>query len=251
MKKRLTRKEYCKILDEANAVKLYTEDGWTQTKIAETFNVPHSSVSIYFQLREIDTKEIRKRNVRKTYSKGTKFGLWTIISDEVRVDNKRQLMQLCQCCCGNQQWIPLSKLRRGSTTRCLSCARKKFITEEGTIDIKSIMETLHSRIILGLKDRKKLQAMEFNITPEYLVELYEKQNRKCAVSGQSIDIDISKPIMQQKLSLDRIDSSKGYIKGNVQWVIKDLNMMKQAYSNEHFKEMCCEVAEQNGYSKCQ
>lgn len=29
-KKRMTREEYCKILDEVNAVKLYVEDGWNQ-----------------------------------------------------------------------------------------------------------------------------------------------------------------------------------------------------------------------------
>ena len=29
-KKRMSREEYCKILDEANAVKLYLEDRWSQ-----------------------------------------------------------------------------------------------------------------------------------------------------------------------------------------------------------------------------
>jgi archaellum component FlaC len=39
-------------------------------------------------------------------------------------------------------------------------------------------------------------------------------------------------------SLDRVDSAKGYIKGNVQWVHKDINMMKQQYSQEYFIQMC-------------
>lgn len=44
------------------------------------------------------------------------------------------------------------------------------------------------------------------------------------------------------LSLDRIDSNKGYVEGNVQWVHKDVNMMKQSYSNERFIGICCMIA---------
>lgn len=47
------------------------------------------------------------------------------------------------------------------------------------------------------------------------------------------------------LHLDRIDSSKGYIEGNVQWVHKDVNMMKQNYSQKYFIEMCKKIYETN------
>ena len=43
-------------------------------------------------------------------------------------------------------------------------------------------------------------------------------------------------------SLDRIDSSKGYVEGNVQWVHKMINMSKQQYSQEEFIDMCKAVA---------
>ena len=46
-------------------------------------------------------------------------------------------------------------------------------------------------------------------------------------------------------SLDRIDSKKGYIKGNLQWVHKDLNIMKNSYPNQYFIEMCKKVANAN------
>lgn len=39
-------------------------------------------------------------------------------------------------------------------------------------------------------------------------------------------------------SLDRIDSSKGYLENNVQWVHKDINWMKQDYSHEEFLQYC-------------
>ena len=38
------------------------------------------------------------------------------------------------------------------------------------------------------------------------------------------------------ISLDRIDSSKGYEENNVQWVHKDINLMKNKYDNKYFIE---------------
>lgn len=43
---------------------------------------------------------------------------------------------------------------------------------------------------------------------------------------------------EQTASLDRIDSSKGYIPGNVQWVHKDVNKMKLALSEKRLLELC-------------
>ena len=39
-------------------------------------------------------------------------------------------------------------------------------------------------------------------------------------------------------SLDRIDSSKGYIKGNVQWVHKEFNKMKLDLLDKEFIDIC-------------
>jgi len=39
-------------------------------------------------------------------------------------------------------------------------------------------------------------------------------------------------------SLDRIDNNKGYIKGNVQWVLKDINKMKNIHTQDYFIELC-------------
>lgn len=251
-KKRMTREEYCKILDEANAVKLYTEDGWNQEQISKEFGVSKGSVSTYLRtIKGIQVREAKRRpELRETYPIGTKFGLWTIISDEVKVGSNRSLHQLCQCACGNVQWKALSALRSGSTTRCKRCGNKTYITEDGQISINGLITSFFNHIKSGLQKRKKVSQLEFNITPKYLEELYEKQNHKCAISGLSLELDITKTAIQQNWSLDRIDSNIGYVEGNVQWVHKDINMMKQSYSNEYFKEMCCKVAEQNGYSRC-
>lgn len=251
-KKRMTREEYCKILDEANAVKLYIEDGWNQEQISKEFGVSKGAVSTYLKtIKGIQTRAAKRRpELRETYPIGTKFGLWTIISDEVKVGNNRALHQLCQCCCGNVQWKSLSALRAGTTTRCKKCGNKTFITKDGEVSINGMILSFYKHIVDGVKRRKKVSELEFTITPEYLERLYEEQHHKCAITGLSLELDITKKAIDQNWSLDRIDSNVGYIEGNVQWVHKDINMMKQSYSLDYFKEMCYKVAEQNGYSKC-
>jgi len=44
-------------------------------------------------------------------------------------------------------------------------------------------------------------------------------------------------------SFDRIDSSTGYEKGNIQWVHVMVNMCKNKYSQDRFVEMCKAVAD--------
>ena len=75
--------------------------------------------------------------------------------------------------------------------------------------------------------------MEFNITIEYVADLYKKQEGRCAISGMDIDIQ-GTPWKGQTGSLDRIDSSKGYVEGNVQWVHKIVNEMKWDLEEEEF-----------------
>lgn len=66
---------------------------------------------------------------------------------------------------------------------------------------------------------------------------------RCAISGLDIYLPKSKkdPV-SQTASLDRIDSKKPYIEGNVQWVHKIINVMKQSLSDEEFIQYCRTVA---------
>lgn len=47
--------------------------------------------------------------------------------------------------------------------------------------------------------------------------------------------------MKTDASLDRIDSTKGYIEGNVRWVNKDYNMLKCDLTDDQLLEMCTTI----------
>ena len=66
------------------------------------------------------------------------------------------------------------------------------------------------------KSRSKKKNLEFNITLEYLESIYPDDSL-CPLLN--IPLDWNAPSKHPSTpSIDRIDSSKGYIKGNVQWV---------------------------------
>ena len=90
------------------------------------------------------------------------------------------------------------------------------------------------------RQRSKNCNDEFNITVDYVRELYTKQQGICALSGEQMQITGDR-YLSNMMSLDRIDSSKGYIIGNVQWVGIRYNLMKSKQTQQDFLTMCTNV----------
>jgi hypothetical protein len=87
---------------------------------------------------------------------------------------------------------------------------------------------------------------ECTITLNDLQEQWERQNGICPYSGISLVIPIyernhNNPIYSA--SVDRIDSSKGYIPGNIQFVSTCINYMKNMMSDKDTKYVCKCIAE--------
>lgn len=89
--------------------------------------------------------------------------------------------------------------------------------------------------------RAKNRSFEVNL--EYLSELLRAQDFRCAISGLPLPPRIGRE--KGGASLDRIDSSKDYIKGNVQWVLTDVNKMKTDLPQDRFIEICRAIARHN------
>ena len=81
----------------------------------------------------------------------------------------------------------------------------------------------------------------WDLTPQDVVSMWKQQEGVCALSG--LPIGWPEKGLTATVSIDRIDSSEGYIKENVQLLHKDVNMMKQAFSQEHFIALCQSVAD--------
>ena len=86
----------------------------------------------------------------------------------------------------------------------------------------------------------------FKVTKEYLWRLFEKQSKRCALSGIELVFGRKSRSNETTASLDRIDSTKGYIKGNVQWVHKDVNRIKWQFDQDYFLSLCTRIAQHHG-----
>ena len=138
-----------------------------------------------------------------------------------------------RCSCGVEKVVLGTHMLQGNTTHC-GCSKRKPRNWKGT---GTVSATYFSSIKRGAEGGKGRKPIVFNITIEYVADLLDnKQQGRCALTG----LDIS--IKDKTASLDRVDSSKGYEKGNLQWLHKDVNMMKRHYSQDYFKYLCCLVS---------
>ena len=154
----------------------------------------------------------------------------------------KNILWKCKChACGKIVVVLAPTLRN---TR-KSCGCKRGLKGKDSPLFKGTGE-----ISMGFYKRIKRNAnrrdIKFNVTIQELWKLFLKQNKKCALTGKILTMPgdpktISKDAWTA--SLDRIDSSKGYIKGNVQWVHKHVNLMKQWFDEKYFIKLCENVIE--------
>lgn len=163
---------------------------------------------------------------------GQKINNWTFIKF-LKLSNKKNAKWLCKCDCGNEVVVLAYNIVSEQSKRCLKCM--------AIAHIKSYEGNIPTPVWKTILTNAKRRNHKVNITRDYAYSLFLKQNKKCAISGLDIKFaennqDYNK--RNQTASLDRIDSSKGYIKENIQWVHKDINIMKNEYSMDKLLNYC-------------
>jgi hypothetical protein len=74
----------------------------------------------------------------------------------------------------------------------------------------------------------------------YLKELWEVQKGICALTGLEMTLERGITPTRQA-SLDRIDSNKGYTKGNVQYVVMPINLAKNQMTDDAIKKWIADI----------
>jgi len=161
------------------------------------------------------------------------------------------------------------KIRKTDYKRERECRRCRFVNQNRASFGKHRGVGDLTRSFYGyFRNNARRKKVEFTVSIEYLWELAVKQEMKCALSGLEIEFPVTTDLngmpmyslkegdseyvrskvtygmgLTAAASLDRIDSSKGYIEGNVQWTNKYINVMKNGFSQEEFIYYCHRVAE--------
>ena len=166
---------------------------------------------------------------------GHKFGNLTVERPTSERKNKNVVWK-CLCNCGKITYVISSNLNRGNTRSC-GCLRK---ARKGPLNpMWTGRGDLSGNRFYNFERSAKERNLVFEVTIDFLWELFLKQERKCALTG---DFLVLEKHAENLGSLDRIDSSKGYTKDNVQWVRCDINYLKQNIKDDHFILLCKKVA---------
>lgn len=171
---------------------------------------------------------------------GKKYGQWEVISTEIKSgslvkgSSDRTSYWKVICKCGRETWRSSNALVYNKTNSCKSCC--KTINEQNTYILSYLRK---------VKNRAETSKFEFNIDANYIEQLYINQNKKCVLSGLDIIFRPNYMVSEQTASLDRIDNTKGYIQGNVQWLHKDVNNMKHTFTQKYFIQLCKSIAVNN------
>lgn len=166
----------------------------------------------------------------------------------------RKLITIKCDCCGKEFEKPVSEYNRnlklGRANYCSrSCAGKmsnknsKNVGNPSTL-IPNNRRDQYTPFRYYLRNAKK-RFKEFDLNLEYLKQLWEKQKGVCPYTGIKLKLAEYKANHNDPIytaSLDRIDSNKGYIKGNVQFISTAINYMKNNMSNEDTIKLCKIIA---------
>jgi len=205
----------------------------------------YSSTAYYrvkYQINQLnlDISHFKRQNIKQKpivskYYKyiGQKISVWNIKDiNSIIYKTGRQLKFHCICDNGHIQDISCKKLFDKNIPICKQCIdyNKKYIPQTKWYSIEQ-----------GAKKR----GLEFSIDKKTAENLLIKQDFCCAISGAKIKFGRNNFVEENTASLDRIDSNKGYIEGNIQWVHKVVNVMKQCLSDKELISWCKLIVEKN------
>jgi len=179
-----------------------------------------------------------------------KFNQLTVL-EEVKHNNR--LMWKVQCDCGKVEIKRKDWVKTGRTTSCKSCASKrtaaKYPPPTNFKGIGGLSMTHFSAIKHGAQRR----GIDFQLSIEFLWDLYNKQNARCALTN--VELTLEPSIKNSNVnwdlitaSVDRIDNTKGYTEDNVWWVHKEINRLKNNYSLEELLYWSKLLLEKHGNS---
>ncbi len=104
--------------------------------------------------------------------------------------------------------------------------------------------TKSSRAFLSYLRSKAIQRNKGEvISLDALELLWNTQGGKCALTGWDMTMELGRGVVPTNCSLDRIDSSEGYVVGNVQLVCRAANVAKSDLTTKDFITLCRSVVE--------
>ena len=207
---------------------LRIQQGKKLREIADTLGCSQSYVCILLKRYQIKKEQRVRVNER--------FGRLKVLATNTGKDKHSHAQCECLCDCGTTIVALHNSLLSGNTRSC-GCIRPNQSPEHAFIP-KFVWKSIRQ----GAQTRN----LSFEITIEEIGKIF---TGACALSGEDIWFGEDHP--DTTASLDRIDSSQGYVIDNVQWLHKNVNTMKWDLTTERLLELCQKITVNHGKSNAQ
>jgi hypothetical protein len=144
-----------------------------------------------------------------------------------------------KCSCGEVNPDNFYKEQRSKCKKCVLAGAKNKYSNLSESDKNSYIKKqgkwqddnfIRFRL-LQAKSRAKSKNLPCEITADYLQSLLDYQENKCFYSGMEMKLSRAGAYTA---SIDRVDSTKGYVKGNIVFVISAVNTMKNDLPEKEF-----------------
>lgn len=199
---------------EENKEKLieYYELNLTNRQIAEKIGVHHSSVGTWLRklglVNKFKSRPLEKIN--EFEAKCSKCGEIKPI-DEFQVNRRNSIGEYTFSYCNN-------------------CRKRQNYT-----NLNSNIEKYLKNNFNKLKKRAEKNSIPFNLTFEYVMELYNIQNGKCFYSEKEMTWGVDKGLQTSVISFDKIVPEIGYTIGNIVLCQFRFNSIKSNLNLEELK----------------
>ena len=188
----------------------------TPTSVSKTTGVAYNTVKKYWNDHILEDLNRYSSPIKLNLSgelEQSEFGLKYV--------GQRKEEYKCQYC-GETDPDKFFNYNHSTCKKCLQKRRKDNTN-------KDIARKLYENSRRSYRDRVNIE--EYNLTLEYIQELLEKQEYKCYYT--QVPLEIGSKLTNP--TIDRINSSRGYIQGNVVICTEIANIMKNDLTIEEFK----------------
>lgn len=159
---------------------------------------------------------------------------------------------ICDVCLKEFERIAAEVKRNKKLNRKVYCSRKCAGIGNKEIGKNNLKGFLGNIDLLKADNRKdsytpyryflrcaKRRYKEVNISLEDLKELWESQSGICPLTGRKLSLEHDN--LPYQASLDRIDNSKGYIKGNIRYIALIANYCRNNFTDDEVIDFCQSV----------
>jgi len=102
-----------------------------------------------------------------------------------------------------------------------------------------------NKLLAAAKNRASTKDLPYNLTLDYLVDLWDKQEGVCPISKRKLDLapyGEKGQVNPNAPSIDKIIPKLGYVEGNVRLVTYHINVALSEYGLEALIQLAKDVA---------